>query len=98
MLKADEMGKSSTPEKLANLGFYEVLCQVIKPKDQSDRTCFRNIAKWATIQIEQKKYTSELYTIIISFAREAVSPKSRNHAAVFVSILKKEFGYVPGGK
>lgn len=75
------------------LAFYQTLIGIIHPKDQSDRTSFRNIAKWAAEQIKEGKYDEDVFQQILAYATEAAQPTSRNPAAVFISILKKELGY-----
>lgn len=76
-----------------SLLFHERLTQIIRPRNQSDRTCFRRIANWITRGISDKKFTSETFEKVLEFAVEAAGPDSRNPAAVFMRILKTELGY-----
>lgn len=75
------------------LAFYQTLIGIIHPKNQSDRTSFRNVAQWAAEKIKAGDYDEDLFQQIISYATEAAQPTSRNPAAVFISILKKELRY-----
>lgn len=75
------------------LAFYQTVIGIIPPKNQSDRTSFRNIAEWAATQIKDGEHDDELFHQIIVYASEAAQPTSHNPAAVFMSILKKELGY-----
>lgn len=75
------------------LAFYQTLIGIIHPKDQSDRTSFRNVAEWAAEQIKEGEHDEDIFQQILAYATEAAQPTSRNPAAVFISILKKELGY-----
>lgn len=75
------------------LAFYQALIGIIHPKDQSDRTSFRNVAEWAAEQIKKGEHDEDIFQQILAYATEAAQPTSRNPAAVFISILKKELGY-----
>lgn len=77
------------------LAFYQTLINIIHPKDQSDRTSFRNVANWACEQIKEGEHDEDLFREILTFATEAAQPTSRNPAAVFISIIKKELKYKP---
>ncbi len=77
--------------------FEAELKQIIKPKGQSDRTSFYRIGGWIAKQICEGKLPAETWEAVLGFAREAAGPESRNPAAVFVSILKKELGYKSNG-
>jgi len=83
-----------TPDKMLTLTFYECLIKIIVPKDRSDMTCFRNIANWLMTGYVQGKFSRDVFNMVLSFAREATRPEFRNPAAVFVTILKKELGYL----
>jgi len=73
---------------------YDNLCRIIHPRNQSDRTSFRRITKWIIKKCEDGTYTEEeISARVFDFAKEANNPKSRNPAAVFTTILKKELGY-----
>lgn len=73
--------------------FNEVLRQIIRPRDQSDRTSFRKISNWLVRGINEGKFSSEIFDVVLGYAREANKPECRNPAAVFTTILKKELGY-----
>ncbi|MHC5075978.1 MAG: hypothetical protein ACYTFM_06080 [Planctomycetota bacterium] len=83
-----------TPDAMLALTFYECLIKIIVPKDQSDMTCFRNIGNWLAAEYAQGDFSRDIFNIVLSFAREAAKPQCRNPAAVFVTILKKELGYL----
>ena len=78
-----------------SLGFYETLIGTLPPRSVSDRTCFRRIAAWLADGIEQGRFDDEIFTVALTYAREASVAEVRNPAAVFVSMLKKEIGYDP---
>jgi uncharacterized protein YdaU (DUF1376 family) len=73
--------------------FNEALMGIIKPRNQSDRTCFRNITNWLMTGCAAGRFNREIFDRILDYAREAAS--CRNPAAVFVSLLKKELDYRP---
>lgn len=75
------------------LALHQQLINLIPPRNQSDRTSFRNIANWCQGKIESGDYDEDFPQVLIDFAVEAAQPTSRNPAAVFTSILKKELGY-----
>lgn len=88
------MSKSLEKQLLMmNLEFSEELKQIIRPKDQSDRTTFRRVAAFLEQGIKDKKYTIRIYKIVLNYAREAAGPMSRNPAAVFMKIIKEELNY-----
>jgi hypothetical protein len=61
---------------------------------QSDRTSFQRISAWLVAKCSCGALDEhEAFARVLDFAREAANPKSRNPAAVFTSILKKEMGY-----
>lgn len=72
---------------------YEVLCSVIRPRNQADRTCFWKVSLWADKKIRTRERDTKFFDLIIDYAREAAGPDARNPAAVFMSILKKELNY-----
>lgn len=75
------------------LKFSETLKTIIRPKDQSDRTTFRKIADFLKKGIENNKYTTDIFGIVLEYAKEAAGPNSRNPAAVFMKIVKDEIDY-----
>ena len=82
----------TSEEKKANM--VKALFIILPPKSVSDRTTLRNIVNhYAAIAKSKGEQTDSIFKIIIDFALEASGPFSRVPMAVFVSILKKEFGY-----
>ncbi len=73
--------------------FNEALMGIIKPRNQSDRTCFRNITSWLMAGCEAGRFNHEIFHRILDYAKEVSG--CRNPAAVFVSLLKKELNYNP---
>lgn len=71
---------------------YDRICQIIKPKNQSDRTSFSDIAKWVTSQIEQGTFNADMPGKVIGFAREAAVANGKS-AAIFTAILQKNIGW-----
>jgi len=79
-------------QKAANM--IKTLYIIIPPKSVSDRSTIRNIVSYySSIAKSQKQEPDGLFKTIIDFALEASGPFSRVPAAVFMSILKKEFNY-----
>ncbi len=78
-----------------SLEFERALRIIIRPRNVSDRTSFRNITQWLTKKCKDGKFNENaIFRRVIDFALEASGPKSRNPAAVFIAILKKELGYL----
>jgi uncharacterized protein YdaU (DUF1376 family) len=75
------------------LRFNEALMSIIKPRNQSDRTCFRNIISWLRTGCETGKFNEQIFSMVLDYAKEASLGK--NPAAVFISLLKKELDYRP---
>jgi len=75
--------------------FHQVLTGIIPPKDCSDRTAFRRVAKWLADECNDGQFDSEIFAAVLDLAREAAGPQCRKPAAVFMSLLKKELGYAP---
>ena len=73
--------------------FVEELRTIIRPQNQSDRTTFRRLAEFLAAGVETGRFNERIWGLVLEFAKEAAGPKSRNPAAVFVSILKEEIGY-----
>lgn len=74
-----------------SLRFYEALSVIIKPRNQSDRTAFRNLGNWIEQNILTNQFTEEIYKVILDFAIE--SKKGRKPAAMFFATLQREIGY-----
>jgi hypothetical protein len=68
--------------------FYSSLCKIIKPRNQSDRTCFKNLSNWLALKVNNDKYTIEIFQRVLDYAQEAKGAK--NPAAAFISLVKKE--------
>jgi len=78
--------------------FHAALTGIIPPKDCSDRTAFRRVAKWLADECTQGRFDVGIFPLVLDLAREAAGPECRRPAAVFMSLLKKELGYYPKGK
>ena len=90
----DLLGATSLNERA--LAFERALRLVIPPKDISDRTTFRNISNWLLRQCQLDAFDEHtIFRRVLDFALEASGPSSRNPAAVFITILKKELHYNP---
>ncbi len=77
--------------QIQSLHFNGALCQIIRPRSQSDRTCFRNVTNWLTAGVAAGRFTQEIFAQVLDYAKEA--QKGRNPAAVFIALLQKELGY-----
>lgn len=92
-----ERGLSLTDEKSFDyraLVLEKTLRIVLPPRNQSDRTSLRRIANWIREECEPGHFDPDIiYRRVIDFAIEASGPGSKNPAAVFMSIVKKELGY-----
>jgi uncharacterized protein YdaU (DUF1376 family) len=98
LVSSNSLRREKTLPSLASkiLSFNESLMQIIKPRNQSDRTSFRNIGNWLMVKIHAGVFNEQIILRVLEYAAEAVKGRSRNPAAVFISILKKELGYKPG--
>lgn len=83
---------SSSTSVRKQLMFCEALRATIKPANRSDRTCFDNIARWLFRNIVAGRFSEEIFERVLDFAKEAAAARG-NHAAIFVSLMKKELGY-----
>ena len=92
-----EISPSFSPSSFRPRGlhFYEALTKIIRPLNQSDRTCFRNITNWLIGRCESGRFDNRVFERVLDYAREAAKG-GRNPAAVFTTILKKELGYKNG--
>jgi uncharacterized protein YdaU (DUF1376 family) len=84
------------PDKKAHLlafNFNMALTKIIKPRNQSDRTCFANITSWLRDGYEIGRFDEQIFARVLDYVKEAAA--GRNPAAVFVSLLKKELDYRP---
>ncbi len=83
--------QSLSSNSLRALSFNETLISIIKPRNQSDRTCFRNITNWLIVGCATGCFNGEIFDRVLDYAREAST--GRNPAAVFMALIKKELGY-----
>ena len=86
----------SSSNSLRALSFNEALISIIKPRNQSDRTCFRNITNWLMAGCAEGRFNNEVFGRVLECAREAST--GRKPAAVFMALIKKELGYRPARK
>jgi len=86
--------KSSSPTNTlsSSLKFNEDLISIIRPRNQSDRTCFHKISKWLSAEIFKGRFNEKVYEKVLNLAKESAGARG-NHAAIFMSLLKKELGY-----
>ncbi len=84
---------SSARPHLRALNFNYALITIIKPRSQSDRTCFRNITSWLIAGCATGHFNEEIFDRVLDYAREAST--GRKPAAVFMALIKKELGYRP---
>jgi uncharacterized protein YdaU (DUF1376 family) len=75
----------------AALYFNSALTNIIRPRSQSDRTCFRNVTNWLNKGCAEGTFTQEIFARVLDLADEAKT--GRKPAAVFMALLKKELGY-----
>jgi uncharacterized protein YdaU (DUF1376 family) len=73
------------------LYFNSALTNIIRPRSQSDRTCFRNVTNWLNKGCAEGTFTQEIFARVLDLADEAKT--GRKPAAVFMALLKKELGY-----
>jgi hypothetical protein len=85
-------GPSPAQEALA---FFETLLALLPARSVSDRTCFRRVAEWLAQGVRAGRFTREVFPRVLLYAREIDVGSARNPNAVFLSILRKEMGYVP---
>ena len=83
--------QSLSSNSLRALSFNETLIGIIKPRNQSDRTCFRNITNWLIVGCANGRFNGEIFDRVLDYAREAST--GRNPATVFMALIKKELGY-----
>jgi hypothetical protein len=82
---------SSARPHLQALNFNSALINIIKPRSQSDRTCFRNVTNWLMAGCANGRFNEQIFGRVLDYAREAST--GRNPAAVFMALIKKELGY-----
>ena len=73
----------------------QTLYVIIPPRSIADRTTLRNVVEnYAKIANDKGQPPDSVFKMLIDFALEASGPFSRVPAAVFISILKKEWNYL----
>jgi len=88
------LSSSNSPQtQVQALNFNSALINIIRPRSQSDRTCFYNITKWLTAGCATGEFNEQIFDRVLDYAREA--NRGRNPAALFMTLLKKEMGYRP---
>ena len=85
-----------TEQQYSALRFSDALNQLIPPRSRSDRTCFRNVTNWLVEGCAGGRFTGEIFERVLEYAKQA--REGKKPAAVFMSILKEELGYVKKGK
>jgi uncharacterized protein YdaU (DUF1376 family) len=76
------------------LNFNHALTNIIRPRTQSDRTCFRKITNWLMAGCAAGRFNEQIFERVLDYAKEASA--GRNPPAVLMSLLKKELNYKPG--
>ena len=74
-----------------SLMFNEALINIIQPRSQSDRTCFRNITNWLIEGCARGRFNEKIFDRVLDYAKEART--GRKPAAVFMALMKKELDY-----
>lgn len=75
----------------------KIIERCLPRKSVSDRTCQRNIVRWVRRELEKGTITPVAFLKrLIDAVIEATNPSVKNPNAVFITILKKEFGYARG--
>ena len=85
---------NSARSQVQTLNFNLALINIIRPRSQSDRTCFHNIHRWLTAGCATGEFNDQIFGRVLDYAKEA--SQGRNPAAVFMALLKKELNYRPG--
>lgn len=96
-IKTISNSKERASSSSSSLRFVSELEKIINPRNQSDRTAFRNLTKWLADKILSKQFNEEIYVRVLDYAKEAKAGKSRSPIAVFFSTLRRELGYAPKG-
>jgi len=81
----------SNPVRSRSLMFNEALINIIRPRSQSDRTCFRNVTNWLVEGIASGRFNEKIFERVLDYAKEARG--GRKPAAVFMALMKKELNY-----
>jgi uncharacterized protein YdaU (DUF1376 family) len=91
----ENQGPRTRESEIRALHFSDALERIIKPRSRSDRTCFRNVARWLAEGCARGRFSDDIFGRVLDLAREALH--GRNHAAVFMHLLKEDLGYSPKG-
>ena len=81
----------SSTVRSRSLMFNEALTNIIRPRSQSDRTCFRNVTNWLVEGIASGRFNEQIFERVLDYAKEARN--GRKPAAVFMALMKKELNY-----
>lgn len=94
IMRAEKLSVKEGPDHQRIAHLEKSLKIILPPRSQSDRTCFRRIAKWICEKTESEIFNiDEILSRVIDYALEATSPGALNPPAVFMSIMKKELNY-----
>ncbi len=88
-----DAARTAANGQIQALHFNEALVQIIRPRSQSDRTCFHNVTKWLQEGVAKGRFTNDVFGCALDYAKEART--GRNPAALFMTLLRKELGYPP---
>jgi uncharacterized protein YdaU (DUF1376 family) len=83
-------------QQILALRFHDALSRIIPPLSRSDRTCFRNVTNWLLEACVSGRFNALIFERVLGYAKQA--RKGKKPAAVFMSILKEELGYVRKGE
>ena len=75
------------------LSLVERLRAILPPRSQSDKTCLANVARWFYSQKAAGVFDDSVRCKILEHATRCASSGASRPAALFMSILKKEFKY-----
>lgn len=87
----EQSSSFSSSVRSRSLAFNEALINIIRPRSQSDRTCFRNVTNWLIEGIASGRFNEQIFERVLDYAKEARG--GRKPAAVFMALLKKELNY-----
>ena len=90
-LERSRESRTTGASQVQGLYFNEHLTNIIRPRSQSDRTCFRNVTNFLTRGCAEGRFEPEIFARVLDLAQEAKT--GRKPAAVFMALLKKELGY-----
>ncbi len=86
----------ATDQQIRALHFHDALSRIIPPLSRSDRTCFRNVTNWLLEGCVGGRFNALIFDRVLDYAKQA--RQGKKPAAVFMSILKEELGYVRKGE